>query len=91
MQDVVDEKAQSESTNKEDGGYKLKFCTVCASNQNRSVYLGLTYIIENRKWRLNLFSANRLNRLERKLDLFPHDCFIVFSIPLIFLPHISED
>lgn len=41
VQDVADEKAQSESTNKEDGGYKLKFCTVCASNQNRSVYLGL--------------------------------------------------
>lgn len=30
--------AQSQTTNgagKEDGGFKLKFCTVCASNQNR--------------------------------------------------------
>jgi len=37
VQDVADGKAQSESANKEDGGYKLKFCTVCASNQNRSM------------------------------------------------------
>lgn len=40
VQDGHDENAQSES-NIEDGGYKLKFCTVCASNQNRSVYLDL--------------------------------------------------
>lgn len=39
--DGADEKVQSESTNKDDGGFKLKFCTVCASNQNRSVDLYL--------------------------------------------------
>lgn len=27
--------AQNGGEHKDDGGFKLKFCTVCASNQNR--------------------------------------------------------
>lgn len=30
-----------DSVSKEDGGFKLKFCTVCASNQNRYVLAGV--------------------------------------------------
>ena len=35
--DGTDEVAASKLEGKEEGGYKLKFCTVCASNQNRYV------------------------------------------------------
>jgi len=31
----ADSREQNGSETKDAGGYKLKFCTVCASNQNR--------------------------------------------------------
>lgn len=38
--DATDDMA-TDSGSKEDGGFKLKFCTVCASNQNRYVLAGV--------------------------------------------------
>lgn len=39
--DGTDDGVVFEPATKEDGGFKLKFCTVCASNQNRYVLAGV--------------------------------------------------
>lgn len=36
--DGADDVVASNPVGKEEGGYKLRFCTVCASNQNRYVH-----------------------------------------------------
>ena len=39
--DGTDDGVVFDPVSKEDGGFKLKFCTVCASNQNRYVVDGV--------------------------------------------------
>lgn len=39
--DGADDGVVGDTVSREDGGFKLKFCTVCASNQNRYVLAGV--------------------------------------------------